>query len=105
MSETWDQEALKRYWRGSRDSEAKKANTAYQRQHRATADPDSWEIRAGTTISQNDSAALNQRLTELRISESDYIRDLIYGDLGITDTARRPAPRQPKRQQRKDGTR
>jgi len=89
----YDEEDYRRYTQGKRDRRATAAN----------AGQDVRSIRAGTQLSERESAALIARLAELGVSGAEYIRGLILEDLGIQDTARRPAPKQPKNTQQRKG--
>lgn len=96
-----------RYVMGDRDEAALAAKAKRGREDRARASEAAGRsrvtagnargIRAGTSLSERESAALNQRLDELGVSQADYFRDLMYEDLGIKDTARRPAQRRANR--------
>jgi len=99
QASSYDIEAVQRYWRGDRDQAARDANTAYRRRQRTHAGEDTRQIRAGTSLSEQEASVLRARLGELGIYEAEYVRDLILEDLGIQDTARRPAPKRPRRRQ------
>ena len=105
-----------RYVMGDRDPAAMAAKAKRGREDRARASEaagrsqvaaeDVWKIRVGTTVSERAAAILTERLAELGVSQSDYFRDLMYKDLGIEDTARRPAARRANRttdKQREEG--
>ena len=105
-----------RYVMGDRDKAALAAKAKRGREDRARASEaagrsrvtaeDVWKVRVGTTVSERAAAILTERLTELGVTQADYFRDLMYKDLGIEDTARRPATRRANRttgKQREDG--
>ena len=107
MSETRKPTDYSRYAMGDRDPAARAAKAAHEREERAKASgaagrgrlaaEDVREVRAGTVLSERESATLKVRLAELGVSQADYFRDLMYKDLGIEDTARRPAARRANR--------
>ena len=88
-----------RYAMGDRDPAARAAKAQYERDRRAAASAgrdtteDGPVIRVGTQFRGQEATALQGRLTELDVTQSEYVRDLILADLGIEDTRRRPAPR------------
>ena len=105
-----------RYVMGDRDEAALAAKAKRGREDRARASEAAGRsrvtagnargIRAGTSLSERESAALKERLAKLGVSESQFIRDLVLGALGIEDTARRPAARRANRatgKQREEG--
>ena len=96
-----------RYVMGDRDKAALAAKAKRGREDRAKASEaaghgrvtaeDVWKVRVGTTVSERAAAILTERLAELGVSQADYFRDLMYKDLRIEDTARRPAARRANR--------
>ena len=96
-----------RYVMGDGDPAALAAKAKRGREDRARASEaagrskvtaeDVWKVRVGTTVSERAAAILGQQLSELGVSQADYFRDLMYKDLGIEDTARRPAARRANR--------
>ena len=91
-----------RYARGDRDPGARAANTQRKAGNRTPAvsipDEDKRTERVVTRLTGEHGALFKAKVAEAGITEADYLRDLILQDLGVTDTARRPAPRQPKRE-------
>ena len=84
-----------RYAMGDRDPAARAAKAAHERERRAAASAgrdtpeDGPVIRVGTQFRGQEATALQRRLTELDVTQPEYVRGLILADLGIQDTARR----------------